>query len=62
MISLRDGLVFFLGLNNGFPIRPMDARLQNESVDGSDEHDASRENLSAAAVLPAHPCGYAEGR
>ncbi|XP_071675719.1 uncharacterized protein [Lolium perenne] len=44
------------------PIRPMDARLQNESVDGSDEHDASRENLSAAAVLPAHPCGYAEGR
>lgn len=35
---------FFLAPNAGLPIRPVDARLQNESVDASEEHDASRDS------------------
>lgn len=48
---------FFLAPNVGLPIRPVDARLQNESVDASDEHDASREsperNSSSCRRIPA---------
>jgi hypothetical protein len=51
-------LLFLLAPNAGLPIRPVDARLQNESVEAFEEQDASRDSPERSSSSYRHiPAG-----